>query len=148
MLVHKWQNIIFIILSLSVKCNTDVTVVILFYSIGVFHPTREFFTLYGDVTITVRPLFSQPPPHYWSCSSELCVNFVLVYGVIISTNQIAYLNAVRYLLRWWKSFCTYVFVSPRTCCLLRSKGQSFRNTFSRIKVTIWLVNIISTEHDQ
>ena len=28
--------------------------------------------------------------HYWSCSSELCMNFVFVYCVIISTNQKAY----------------------------------------------------------
>ena len=29
-------------------------------------------------------------PHYWPCSSELCMNFVFAYCVMISTNKIAY----------------------------------------------------------
>ena len=31
-----------------------------------------------------------PPPHYWSYSSELCVNFVFAYYVMIPTNLIMY----------------------------------------------------------
>ena len=32
------------------------------------------------------------------------------------------LNALQYFLRWWKSFCWYLFMSPHFS-LLRSKGQ-------------------------
>ena len=48
--------------------------------------------------------------HHWSGLTELCMNFVVAYCVMISTNQIAYFKR-----------------------LLRSKGQSFQNTFRGIK---------------
>ena len=37
--------------------------------------------------------------HYWSCSSELCMNFIVCLLCKFFT------NAVQYFLRWWKSFC-------------------------------------------
>ena len=81
------------------------------------------------------------------------MNFVwtlqFTYCSMILTNQIAKIKfkCSAVFLRW-KSFCCYIFVSPLACSVLRSKGQSFQNTFSRIKVKIWLVTIISTEHNQ
>ena len=45
------------------------------------------------------------------------------------------LSAVQYFWRWQKSFYCYVFLSPRACILLRSKGQSFQHSFSHMKVT-------------
>ena len=74
------------------------------------------------------------------------MNFV--YWVMISTNQTAYFKHSALFWRRWMPLCCYVFVSLRACSLLRSKGKNFGNTFNCVKVTIWLVNLISTEHDQ
>ena len=42
---------------------------------------------------------------------------------MIPTNEIPYLNTVHYFSWWWMSLWGYVFVSPRTCSLLRSTVQ-------------------------
>ena len=86
----------------------------------------------------VRPLFTlshrgSDNPYYLSCSNELCsLHIASWFRPINAINAVQ----VQYFWRWGKSFCCYVFVSPRACSLLRSKGQSFQKTFSRIKVTI------------
>ena len=99
----------------------------------------------------IIPLF---PLSYTRSESQLLIVFkwtlyelCIAYCVMISTNQISYFKCNAVFWKWWKSFCCYFIVSPRACCL-RSKGKNFRNNFSHIKVTIWLANIISTEHDQ
>ena len=65
---------------------------------------------------------------------------------MISTNQMTYFKRSAIFFKMTEVgliFC-YVFMSPRACSLLRSNGQSFRNTFSRIKVTIWIaLNTVS-----
>ena len=68
---------------------------------------------------------------------------------MISTNLMTYFKRSAIFFKMTEVgliFC-YVFMSPRACSLLRSNGQSFRNTLSRIKVAIWIAlnRIISGE---
>ena len=41
-------------------------------------------------------------PKYWSCSSELCMNFVFAYCVMVSTNQIVYFKRSAVFLKMMK----------------------------------------------
>ena len=72
-----------------------------------------------------------------SCSSELCKT---IASRFLPIRQLV-LNSVQYFL----SRFVVTFHIILGCSLLRSKGQSFRNTFRHIKVTIWLVNIVTTD---
>ena len=51
--------------------------------------------------------------HYWSCSSELCINFVFncIYYVLISTNQIAYFKRSAVFLKMTNSFSYCIMIS-------------------------------------
>ena len=76
--------------------------------------------------------------HYRSWSNELSsLDIASWFGPIRSRN----LTAVQY----FKDDGIYVFVSPRTCSLLRfkrSKGQSFRNTFRHTKFRFyWSISL-------
>lgn len=67
---------------------------------------------------------------YWSCSIERCINFVLILHID----------------PWFRPFRNRILnavMSLRACSLPRSTCRSFRNTFSRKKVTIDGLNIIS-----
>ena len=45
-------------------------------------------------------------PHYWSCSCELCMNFVVCILRLYFDQSHNVLNAVHYFCRWWKlRFC-------------------------------------------
>ena len=74
------------------------------------------------------------------------MNFVFAYCVMISTNQIAYSNAVQYF-EDDEVFRCYVFVSPHVV-YTDQKVKTSEISASRIEVTISLINIISTEQDQ
>ena len=66
---------------------------------------------------------------------------------MISTNQIAYFKRIAVFLKMMKVDRLLLFRFTSACSLLRSKGQSFQNTFSGVKLMIGLVNIIGTEHE-
>ena len=73
-----------------------------------------------------------------SCSSELCKT---IASRFLPIRQLV-LNAVQY---FWSRFVVTFHINLG-CSLLRSKGQSFRNTFRHIKVVkIGLVNIVTTD---
>ena len=93
--------------------------------------------------------------YWWFNNSPLQMVFKwTLYGlcICILRHDFDHLDSVFYIVQYfswgWKRFCCYVLVSLRACSLHRSRVQTFRNIFSRIEVTIWLVNIINTEHDQ
>ena len=87
-------------------------------------------------------------PHHWSCS-----RYLTLYDLCICISHHDFYQSESVFLMQCSIFedeenCCVVKFSCHLCSLLRSKGQSFRNTFSCIKVTIWLVNIINTEHNK
>ena len=74
----------------------------------------------------VRPRFTlsqrgSDNSQYWSYSNELCcLNFVFAYCVMMSTN----LNPMQHYLRWWKSFCCFIFMSTQACSLGQKEKAS------------------------
>ena len=118
-------------------------------SLGIEHQT---FRMRGNLT-KVRPLLSLSQGWFNNSPLQMVFKWTL-YGlcICILRHDFDHLDSVFYIVQYfswgWKKFCCYVLVSLRACSLHRSRVQTFRNIFSRIEVTIWLVNIINTEHDQ
>ena len=71
---------------------------------------------------------------YELCICILCHDFN-------QSDSVFYMHGFIFL-RWWKSFFCYIFMSIRGYSLLWSKCQSFRNTFSCIKVRFeWSISL-------
>ena len=85
-----------------------------------------------------RSLYSLPHrwsdnSHYWSCSSELCMNFVVC---ILRHDFDESDSVIQTQCSIFEDNNSYVFVSPRTSSLLRfkrSKGKIFRNSFRQMR---------------
>ena len=75
-------------------------------------------------------------PHKWSCPSELCMNFVFAYCLMISTNPVAYFNR-NAVFKDDESHFVDIFSCHlgHVVLLLGSKGQIIWNTFSHMKLT-------------
>ena len=77
--------------------------------------------------------------HYWSCSSELCMYLHIASWFQPIRWQIA--NTVQYVEDGESRFVMF-------SCHLWHVVKTSKIPSSLMKITIWLVNIISTEHNQ
>ena len=72
-------------------CNIYIYHKTVLNSMGFFNIKCFRFSIWLKSDLYLRYLIEDLiTPYYWSCSSELCMNFVFAYCVMISTNQIVY----------------------------------------------------------
>ena len=81
---------------------------------------------------------------------KLMQNYIIWYDlmhfVMISTNLISYFKREAVFWRWCKLSCSPLYHLMHAVCS-DQKAKSSKIPSSRIEITIWLVNIFSTEHD-